>query len=41
MIEFTCEMEQIGWNESGRPHRLHRPAKSLEEAAANPVVKTG
>ena len=37
MIELTCEMDQIGWNESARPHTLHRPAKSLEEAVANPV----
>jgi len=37
MIELTCEMEQIGWNDSARPHNMHRPAKSLEEAATNPV----
>ncbi len=28
-IELTCEMEQIGWNQSARPHNMHRPAKSL------------
>ncbi len=37
MIELTCEMEQIGWNQSARPHSMHRPAKTLEEAVANPV----
>jgi catechol 2,3-dioxygenase len=37
MIELTCEMDQIGWTESARPRSMHRPAKSLEEAAANPV----
>jgi catechol 2,3-dioxygenase-like lactoylglutathione lyase family enzyme len=37
MIELTCEMEQIGWNDSARPHSMHRPAKSLEEAVINPV----
>jgi hypothetical protein len=37
MIELTCEMEQIGWNDSARPHSMHRPAKSLEEAVTNPV----
>ena len=37
MIELTCDMEQIGWNQSARPHSMHRPAKSLEEAVANPV----
>jgi len=37
MIELTCEMEQIGWNQSARPRSMHRPAKSLEEAVANPV----
>ena len=37
MIELTCEMDQIGWNESARPKSMHRPAKSLEEAVANPV----
>ena len=36
MIELTCDMEQIGWSQSARPHGLHRPAKSLEEAIANP-----
>jgi catechol 2,3-dioxygenase-like lactoylglutathione lyase family enzyme len=36
MIELTCDMEQIGWNQSARPHSMHRPAKSLEEAVANP-----
>ena len=37
MIELTCEMEQIGWNQSARPHSMHRRAMSLEEAVANPV----
>lgn len=37
LIELTCEMEQIGWNQSARPHSSHRPATSLEEAMANPV----
>lgn len=36
-IELTCQMEQIGWNQHARPHSLHRPASSLEEALANPV----
>lgn len=36
-IELTCQMEQIGWNGTARPASLHRPAKSLEEAVANPV----
>ena len=36
-IELTCQMDQIGWNESARPHSQHRPVKSLEEAVANPV----
>lgn len=36
-VELTCEMEQIGWNETARPAALHRPAPSLEEALANPV----
>jgi hypothetical protein len=37
MIELTCEMEQIGWNQSARPHSMHRRANSLEDAVANPV----
>ncbi|MBM2812478.1 MAG: glyoxalase [Chloroflexi bacterium] len=37
MVELTCEMEQIGWNGSARPSSLHRQAKSLDEAVANPV----
>ena len=41
MIELTCEMEQIGWNQSARPHSLHRPAKSLEQAVATPVEAQG
>ena len=36
-LELTCQMEQIGWAGQARPHELHRPAKSLEEAVANPV----
>jgi catechol 2,3-dioxygenase-like lactoylglutathione lyase family enzyme len=42
-VELTCEMDQIGWNETARPHSQHRAAKSLEEAVANPldVVEPG
>ncbi|HZT07424.1 MAG TPA: VOC family protein [Chloroflexota bacterium] len=36
-IELTCEMEQIGWNDSARPVSMHRRASSLEEAVANPM----
>jgi len=36
-LELTCQMEQIGWNQSARPHTMHRRATSLEEALANPV----
>lgn len=36
-VELTCEMDQIGWNETARPHSQHRPARSLEEAVANPL----
>ncbi|MPZ13293.1 MAG: hypothetical protein GEU73_02500 [Chloroflexi bacterium] len=37
MVELTCEMEQIGWDGRNRPADMHRPARSLEEAVANPV----
>ncbi|HEY3117238.1 MAG TPA: VOC family protein [Chloroflexota bacterium] len=37
LIELTCQMEQIGWNQTARPHTMHRPCTSLEEAVANPV----
>jgi catechol 2,3-dioxygenase-like lactoylglutathione lyase family enzyme len=38
-VELMCEMDQIGWDGKSRPHEQHRPAKSLEEAAANPVPR--
>ncbi len=41
MIELTCEMEQIGWNQKARPHSLHRPCTSLEEAVETPVPDPG
>jgi len=37
-VELMCEMDQIGWNESARPHDQHRPTSSLEEAIANPLT---
>jgi len=36
-VELTCQMEQIGWNASARPHHMHRRASSLEEAISNPM----
>jgi len=38
MVELTCQMDQIGWDGQSRPHDQHRPVKTLEEAAANPVL---
>ncbi len=37
LIELYADMEQIGWNGKSRPSELWRRAKSLEDAAANPV----
>ena len=38
-VELTCEMDQIGWDGVSRPSEQYRPAKSLEEAVANPVPR--
>jgi catechol 2,3-dioxygenase len=37
MVELTCQMDQIGWDGTSRPHDQHRPMKTLEDALANPV----
>ncbi len=39
-VELTCQMEQIGWNASARPHDMHRRASTLEEALETPVPET-
>jgi len=38
-VELTCEMDQIGWDGKSRPAEQYRPAKTLEEAVANPVLR--
>ena len=38
-VELTCEMDQIGWDGVSRPSEQYRPAKSLEKAVANPVLR--
>jgi len=39
-FELYCEMDQLSDSSTSRPASLFKPAKSLEEAIANPVSRT-